>query len=93
MKPNDSSLRTIQVLYFARLREAFGRDREDVILPVAVNDVRGLADWLRERGEPWSRELGDGKAFRVAVNQDMADDATAVNPGDEVAFFPPVTGG
>ena len=93
MTPNDSRLRTIQVLYFARLREAFGRDREDVVLPDAINDVRGLANWLRGRGEPWSRELGAGKAFRVAVNQDMADDATAINPGDEVAFFPPVTGG
>lgn len=93
MKPDDSRLRTIQVLYFARLREAFGRDREDMILPEAVKDVAGLAAWLRERGEPWAVELGTGKSFRVAVNQDMAEAGTPVRAGDEIAFFPPVTGG
>jgi molybdopterin synthase sulfur carrier subunit len=93
MKPDDSRLRTVQVLYFARLREAFGRDREDVILPEVVTDVAGLAGWLRQRGEPWSVELGAGKAFRVAVNQDMAEAGTPVRAGDEIAFFPPVTGG
>jgi len=93
MKPNDSRIAIIEVLYFARLREAFGREREKVELPGNVQDVAGLTAWLLSRGEPWVRELAPGKPVRIAVNQDMAAADTPVGHGDEVAFFPPVTGG
>jgi sulfur-carrier protein len=93
MKPNDSPIATIDVLYFARLREVFGREREQVELPGNVQDVAGLTAWLRSRGETWERELAPGKPVRIAVNQDMAAGDTPVGNGDEVAFFPPVTGG
>jgi molybdopterin synthase sulfur carrier subunit len=93
MKPNDSRIATIDVLYFARLREVFGREREQVELPGNVQDVAGLTAWLRSRGETWERELAPGKPVRIAVNQDMAAGDTPVGNGDEVAFFPPVTGG
>lgn len=93
MKPNDSKIATIQLLYFARLREVFGRDREQIELPGDVQNVAALTAWLRGRGEIWERELAPGKPVRVAVNQDMAAAETAVANGDEVAFFPPVTGG
>lgn len=93
MKPNDSRIATIDVLYFARLREAFGRKGERIELPAGVQDVSALTAWLCSRGEPWQRELAPGKPVLVAVNQDMATGATAVRDGDEVAFFPPVTGG
>ena len=93
MKPDDSQIATIDVLYFARLREAFGRDRERVELPANVKDVAGLTTWLRSRGGSWQLELAAGKPVRVAVNQDMAAVDTPVGNGDEVAFFPPVTGG
>jgi molybdopterin synthase sulfur carrier subunit len=93
MKPNDSRITTIQVLYFARLREAFGRDREQLALPETVASVAALTAWLRERGEVWASELAPGRPVRIAVNQDMADADTPVKTGDEVAFFPPVTGG
>ena len=93
MKPNDSRIATIEVLYFARLREAFGREREQVELPGSVRDVADLTVWLRSRGEPWERELAPGKPVRIAVNQDMVAADTPVGDGDEVAFFPPVTGG
>ena len=93
MKSNDSRIATIEVLYFARLREVFGREREQIELPANVQDVAGLSAWLRSRGEAWERELAPGKPFRVAVNQDMAAADTPVADGDEVAFFPPVTGG
>ena len=93
MKPNDSRIATIEVLYFARLREVFGREREQVDLPGEVIDVAGLTAWLRDRGATWERELAPGKPFRIAVNQDMAAADTPVVNGDEVAFFPPVTGG
>jgi molybdopterin synthase sulfur carrier subunit len=93
MRPNDSRIATIEVLYFARLREVFGREREQVELPGNVQDVGGLTAWLRNRGESWERELAPGRPVRIAVNQDMAAADTPVGDGDEVAFFPPVTGG
>ena len=93
MKPDDSRIATIEVLYFARLREVFGREREQVELPGNVRDVASLTAWLRSRGDAWERELAPGKPVRIAVNQDMAAADTLVGNGDEVAFFPPVTGG
>jgi molybdopterin synthase sulfur carrier subunit len=93
MKPDDSQLSTVQLRYFARLREAFSSEGERVALPAGVVNVAGLVAWLRQRGEPWDRELAAGRPVRVAVNQDMADPATPIRVGDEVAFFPPVTGG
>lgn len=85
--------RMLTLRYFARLRENFGVDSEQVVLPAEVKDVAGLSRWLRDRGGLWAEELAPGRPVRVAVNHHMAGDATAVADGDEVAFFPPVTGG
>lgn len=82
---------TLKLLYFARLRETFGTGSEDIELPPGT--VAGLLDALRRRGKPWSEELDGSRAFRVAVNQDMAEPDTVLNDRDEVAIFPPVTGG
>jgi len=83
----------VTLLYFARLREALGVSSEQADLPAEVSDVNGLTQWLRSRGAAWESELAPGRAFRVAVNQEIADGATALRDGDEVAIFPPVTGG
>jgi molybdopterin synthase sulfur carrier subunit len=83
----------VTLLYFARLREAFGISSEEAALPGEVLDVAGLTEWLRCRGGVWAEELAPGKLFRVAVNQDMANGDTPISDGDEVAIFPPVTGG
>lgn len=83
----------LHVLYFARLRETFGLDTERLDLPAGVGDVASLTAHLRARGEAWERELAPGRSWRVAVNQDMAGPDTPVSDGDEVAYFPPVTGG
>lgn len=83
----------IKLLYLARLREAFGRAAEEIELPSNVRDVGSLLAFLRARGDVWRAELESGRALRVAVNQEMAQATTAVAPGDEVALFPPVTGG
>lgn len=83
----------LTLLYFARLRDALGISSERIDLPAEVNDVAALVALLRHRGGAWEAELARGGAFRVAVNQDMADAATALKDGDEVAIFPPVTGG
>ena len=93
MKPNETQTTTVTILYFARLREVLGKGEEELVLPEGVATVGALADFLRQRGEIWASELGEGKAVRVAVNQDMAGPETSIKGGEEIAFFPPVTGG
>lgn len=83
----------ITLLYFARLRESFGISSEQAHPPAHVVDVRSLTEWLRQRGGAWQEELAQNRPVRVAVNQDMAGPDRAVCDGDEIAFFPPVTGG
>ena len=83
----------VQLLYFARLKASLGVDSESVQLPASVTDLGGLVAWLRGRGGIWEEELAPGRPVRAAVNQDMARPETPVRDGDEVAFFPPVTGG
>jgi molybdopterin synthase sulfur carrier subunit len=93
MKPNEPQTAVVTILYFARLREALGKSEEEFVLPDGVRSIGELATFLRSRGGAWAAELGVGKAVRVAVNQDMADLDTAIRGGEEIAFFPPVTGG
>jgi molybdopterin synthase sulfur carrier subunit len=83
----------ITLVYLARLRESLGVRSEVVELPPQVGNVAGLMAWLRARGGAWAAELAPGRALRVAVNFDVAGADTPVRAGDEVAFFPPVTGG
>lgn len=83
----------VNVVYFASLREALGKASEEITLPADVRDLAGLRRLLMRRGGAWSDELADSKPVRAAVNQDMAQGDTPVRDGDEVAFFPPVTGG
>ncbi|MDQ3261413.1 MAG: molybdopterin converting factor subunit 1 [Burkholderiales bacterium] len=83
----------IKILYFARIKEALGLAQESVSLPIGVSDVIGLTGWLRQRGNQWQSELGPGKALRVAVNQALVAMDAKIHDGDEIAYFPPVTGG
>ena len=80
------------VLYLARLRDAFGRRQEEIELS-SVQTVGQLIEALRDRGGPWATELAAGRAVRVAVNQEMSPLSTPLHDGDEVALLPPVTGG
>ncbi len=80
----------VKVLYFAGLREALGRSGENVELPAGVATVGQLRDWLVGQGRD---KLSSAKNLRCAVNQDMAGFDAPLGEGDEVAFFPPVTGG
>ncbi|MDP2810097.1 MAG: molybdopterin converting factor subunit 1 [Rhodocyclaceae bacterium] len=82
----------VKVLYFASLREALGVSGEDVELPAAVATVGALRDCLADRGEPWGA-LKTTKNLRIAVNQALTSPDASIREGDEVAFFPPVTGG
>jgi sulfur-carrier protein len=83
----------VTLLYFAGLRETLGVSREQVALEQGGGTVSALVDQLRNRDPRWNGAFAPGKSWRVAVNQQMADLATAIKPGDEIAFFPPVTGG
>jgi len=83
----------IRILYFARLREDMGTAGEMFELPAEVSDVKSLRAQLAARGGASAHAFAPGKAVRVSVNQDLARDNTPVKSGDEVAFFPPVTGG
>ena len=74
----------IKVLFFASLREQVGSAGEDIELPAAH---------LMARGGDWGPALADERRLRAAVNQDMAAPGATLRGGDEVAFFPPVTGG
>ena len=82
----------IKLLYLARFREAFKRADEELLLPEPAT-VQGLLTVLRQRGQPFEKELASNKVFRIAVNHQMVSDDVPLNHGDEVAIFPPVTGG
>jgi molybdopterin synthase sulfur carrier subunit len=83
----------LTILYFAWLRERAGTAEEIVAPPASVGTVAELIAWLRDRTPRHAVAFADPKLIRCAVNQTFADPATELHAGDEVAFFPPVTGG
>ena len=83
----------MKILYFAWLKEHIGLDEEDADPPVSVTNVETLIDWLITRGAGYAKAFENRKVVRAAVNQDFAEPDHPVSHGDEVAFFPPVTGG
>jgi molybdopterin synthase sulfur carrier subunit len=83
----------MKLLYFALIREKIGRAEEEVSPPAHVVDVKQLIDWLKSRGPEFERALADLRGVRVAVNQEHVKLDHPVQPSDEVALFPPVTGG
>jgi sulfur-carrier protein len=83
----------MKLLYFAWLRAKIGTAEERVDVPASVVTVAGLLDWLKGRGPGFADALADTRIVRVAVNQEYVGWDHPVRPGDEVALFPPVTGG
>ena len=81
---------SVRILYFAGLKEALGLAAETVELPANVDTVASVRDWLVTQGRD---KLATAKNLRFAVNQELAGLEAPVKEGDEVAFFPPVTGG
>jgi molybdopterin synthase sulfur carrier subunit len=82
----------VKVVYFAALRREIGIGEEDVTPPAAIATVAELRDWLKERSPSHAKALSAPRLM-VAVNQDYAGFESAISATDEVAFFPPVTGG
>jgi molybdopterin synthase sulfur carrier subunit len=83
---------SVRVLYFASLRETLGVSAEDLALPAGVETMAALRNHIAGRGAPWDA-LGSTRNLRCAVGQRMVGFEAPVRDGDEVAFFPPVTGG
>lgn len=83
----------MKVLYFAWLRTRTGVAEEEVTPPPEVTDVAGLVAWLRGRSDGHAKAFADLSAIRCAVNQEHTAFDHPVAREDEVAFFPPVTGG
>lgn len=82
----------VKIFYFARLRESLGIASEELQLPQATT-VAKLMVLLASRGEAWQQEFDGCRPLRAAVNQQLVPNSARINAGDEVAFFPPVTGG
>lgn len=82
-----------QILYFSWIREAVGVDEEDIALPAGVRTVRDLMAKLCEKGGNYRQAFADTDRVRAAINQTHVPLDHPVVEGDEIAFFPPVTGG
>ena len=83
----------IKILYFARIKEAVNYSTEEIDLPSNISSVIALKNYLALRGDTWA-DLFNGKlTIRAAINHELVDNLAPIKAGDEVAFFPPVTGG
>jgi molybdopterin synthase sulfur carrier subunit len=83
----------VDLVYLARLREVLGIASERVAIPAAVVTVGDLRALLAARGGTWAIELAPERAVRIAVNHTLVEPGAPLRSGDEVALFPPVTGG
>lgn len=84
---------TVELLYFAWVREAIGQAGERVDPPAEVATVADLVDWLRHRGEGYATAFADRARLRAAVDQAFVPLDTPITGAREIALFPPVTGG
>ena len=83
----------IKILYFARIKEAVNYSTEELDLPADVSTITALKNYLSLRGDTWASLLNGKQVVRAAINHALVDDLALIQAGDEVAFFPPVTGG
>jgi molybdopterin synthase sulfur carrier subunit len=83
----------LTILYFAWLRERVGQGEEQLSPPDDVRTIAGLIAWLTARSPGHAAAFAHAATIRCAINQEFADPTASIKPGDEIAFFPPVTGG
>jgi len=83
----------VKLMFFAGLREQLGTSGEEIELPAGVTTLAEIREHLKARGGNYERVFAGKALVRMAVNQEMAQPTAPVKAGDEIAFFPPVTGG
>lgn len=83
----------MKLIYFAWVREKAGKSNEEIALPEGVATVRDLISWLSGRDDKMAAAFSDSSVIRAAVNQEHVALDHELGENDEVAFFPPVTGG
>ncbi len=83
----------LKLVFLAKLRERFGAAEETLIVDSENPTVSDIINLLVARGGAWAEELSMDRSYRIAVNQEMGGFDTLVGDGDELAIFPPVTGG
>ncbi len=83
----------MRLVYFAAVREALGMDGEERILPDTVRAIADAVDWLAGQGEPYAAAFADRSKLRFAIDQQLAREDASISNAQELAIFPPVTGG
>ena len=83
----------VKLFYFAKVRESLGINQEEIDLVNNIKTVADLIDVLKNRGIQWQSIFEMSSSLRVAVNHELVETNHAINANDEVAFFPPITGG
>ena len=83
----------IKLFYFAKVREVLGIDHEEIDLVHNIKTVADLIEFLKNRGIHWRSIFEMPSSLRVAVNHELVETNHGINANDEVAFFPPITGG
>jgi molybdopterin synthase sulfur carrier subunit len=83
----------IKLFYFAKVREILGIDREEIDVEDDIKTLAELVAFLKMRGSKWQSILEAPSSYRMAVNQELVEANHRINTNDEVAFFPPITGG
>jgi molybdopterin synthase sulfur carrier subunit len=83
----------IKLFYFAKVREVLGVDREEIDIKSDIKTLAELVAFLKLRGSQWQSIFDMSSSYRMAVNQELVEANHTINANDEVAFFPPITGG
>ncbi len=89
----ENAAHTVQIRYFAWLREKVGRESEDIELPAGVETVADLVGWLKQRGPQYGEAFARPQVVRAALDKVHVKPTAALGAAREIAFFPPVTGG
>jgi sulfur-carrier protein len=82
----------LKLCYFASVREQLGKTEENITLPAEITTVGELSIFLADRGEAW-KMLADSKSVLIAVDQQVSSREQVLLGSEEIAFFPPMTGG
>ena len=83
----------MKIRYFAWVRERVGKPEEDIEVPPGVATVTELMEWLSSRGEEYAHAFANPTVIRAAIDRTHVKPDTAIGNANEIAFFPPMTGG